>query len=142
MSGRVLGAVGLLGLVAAVAFTVLQPLARSPPPQRGRSPASSGGASVEPGALGGAPTAAPRVVADAGGFTPRVLALPRGGPGDVVFRRTTDDTCATAVVFPALGIERELPLGQDVTVTVPTTAARTWAFQCGMGMYRSRVVVR
>jgi hypothetical protein len=91
-----------------------------------------------------APSAAgaPTVIADERGFSPAALTLTLGGPGVVVFRRTTDDTCATAVVFPELGLERELPLDRSVAVELPTTAARTLTFQCGMGMYRSRVVVR
>lgn len=86
--------------------------------------------------------AAPLVIADERGFTPSSLALRRDGPGRVVFRRTTDDTCATAVVFPALGLERELPLGQDVALELPTGEGRTLTFQCGMGMYRSTVLVQ
>jgi plastocyanin domain-containing protein len=86
-----------------------------------------------------------RVVAGEHGFTPSSLALPRGAPGSktsVVFVRTTDKTCATEVVFPDLDVKRDLPLDTPVTVDVPTDAARTLTFQCGMAMYKGALVVK
>jgi plastocyanin domain-containing protein len=84
------------------------------------------------------------VTASEHGFTPNSLKLAAGGPGShatVSFLRTTDQTCATEVVFPDLGIDQKLPLNQPVKVEVPTDAPKTLAFQCGMGMYKGAVVV-
>lgn len=95
-----------------------------------------------------APVSAPgqlRVVADDHGFSPSSLALPAGPPGSkvaVTFVRTTDDTCATEVVFPDLDLKRDLPLNQIVSVDVPTGAARALTFQCGMGMFKGKLVVK
>lgn len=122
---------------AALGLLALAPLACRPADARPPAPTASASRPGPPATAG-----APRVVADERGFTPGSISLARGGPGTILFRRTSDDTCATAVVFPALGIEQELPLNQDVAVTVPTSEARSLTFQCGMGMYRSRVVVR
>jgi len=86
-----------------------------------------------------------QVLAGEHGFTPSSLSLPKGGPGSkatVTFVRTSDKTCATEVVFPEVGIEKPLPLGQPVAVDVPTDAARTLTFQCGMAMYKGALVVR
>jgi plastocyanin domain-containing protein len=86
-----------------------------------------------------------RVVADEHGFTPGSIAVPKGAPGSkvtVTFVRTTDKTCATEVVFPDLQIEKPLPLNVPVPVEVPGDAARTLAFQCGMGMFKGAVVVK
>jgi plastocyanin domain-containing protein len=91
----------------------------------------------------GTPPAAD-VTAGEHGFVPTSLKLAGGGPGSraaVTFVRTTDKTCATEVVFPDLGIEKKLPLGQVVSVDVPTDAAKTLTFQCGMAMYKGAVVV-
>ncbi len=101
-------------------------------------------------AVESAPAAAPSqaselrvpIVADGRGFSPNQVNVPRGTHTTLLFKRTTNETCATAVVFPALRIERELPLGQEVAVEVPTGERRTLVFQCGMGMYRSRLVVQ
>jgi plastocyanin domain-containing protein len=84
------------------------------------------------------------VTADEHGFHPSSVKLPSGGPGShmgVSFVRTTDRTCATEVVFPDLNLEQKLPLGQVVSVDLPTDDAKTLTFQCGMGMYKGAVVV-
>jgi plastocyanin domain-containing protein len=86
-----------------------------------------------------------RVVADERGFTPASLALAKGIPGSkatVTFVRTSDKTCATEVVFPDLGIRKDLPLDQPVAVDVPTDSPRTRTFQCGMAMYKGMLVVK
>ena len=92
-----------------------------------------------------APQCATCVTVDEKGFTPSSLELAKGALGSkatLTFTRTSDDTCATRVDFPELGTKTELPLGKSVTLEVPTDAARTLTFQCGMGMYKSAVVVR
>jgi plastocyanin domain-containing protein len=84
------------------------------------------------------------VTANEHGFAPPSIKLAAGGPGShasVTFVRTTDKTCATEVVFPDLNIEKKLPLNQVVSVDVPTDAAKTLTFQCGMAMYKGAVVV-
>ena len=86
-----------------------------------------------------------RVTAGEHGFSPPSLTLPKGAAGSlamVTFVRTTDQTCATEVVFPELDIKKVLPLNAPVTVDVPNDAARTLTFQCGMGMYKGALVVR
>ena len=85
------------------------------------------------------------MVADEHGFTPASLSLARGAPGStapVTFLRTTDKTCATEVVFPDLGVKKDLPLNQPVVIDVPTDAGRTLTFQCGMAMYKGALLVK
>jgi plastocyanin domain-containing protein len=85
------------------------------------------------------------VVVGAHGFEPVSLAVPKGAPGSTVpvtFVRMTDETCAKEVVFPDVGIKKELPLKTPVTVDVPADTARTLTFQCGMAMYKGALVVK
>lgn len=82
------------------------------------------------------------VTADANGFSPSSVKVQKGAPLELVFTRTTDETCANKVVFPELGITKELPLNTPVALTVPTGDARTLTFQCGMGMFKSKVVIQ
>jgi len=81
------------------------------------------------------------ITADDKGFTPSSVKFKKGAPATLIFTRTTDDTCATEVVFPALDIKKDLPKGTPVTINVPTDKEQKLTFQCGMGMYKSAVVV-
>jgi Cupredoxin-like domain len=77
----------------------------------------------------------------AAGFNPSQIGVGKGVPLTLEFRRTSNETCATKVVFPELNLERELPINESVAIEIPTEQARTLTFQCGMGMYKSSVVV-
>jgi plastocyanin domain-containing protein len=79
-----------------------------------------------------------RIEATSEGFNPSSVLL--GASRRLVFQRTSDRTCATAVSFPALGIEKELPLGKDVVVDIPAAAPSELTFQCGMAMYKGKIV--
>lgn len=108
-----------------------------------------GGSTSEKGAQSSSPAAdavpaipgeAVRVDVSDQGFQPSTV--PVGTGRRLVFRRTSEATCATAVVFPELGIDKQLPLNTDVVVDLPASAKGDVTFQCGMGMYKSKVVAR
>lgn len=81
------------------------------------------------------------ITADARGFTPSSVAIKQGEPTTLVFYRATDDNCAEKVVFPEINLEKDLPLKQPVLVELPVDKPRTLAFQCGMKMYKGRLVI-
>lgn len=93
------------------------------------------------GAAGPLPPGAIAVTADSKGFTPSSVTVKKGAPASLVFTRTSDDTCATEVVFPDLNVKKDLPKGKPVTIDIPTDKEQKLTFQCGMGMYKSAVVV-
>lgn len=82
------------------------------------------------------------IIASEDGFAPSSVAVKKGSPLTLDFKRTSEKTCATEVVFPELKIEKPLPLGQVVSIDVPTDTNRTLTFQCGMAMYKSKIVVQ
>lgn len=75
------------------------------------------------------------------GFEPTTVAVRAGTPTTVRFLRTSNETCATEVTFPSLGIRKPLPLNEQVEVQF-TSKSGELAFVCGMGMLRGAVVAR
>lgn len=88
-----------------------------------------------------AAAASVRVVVDAQGFQPARVRLPPGERTQITFVRTTDQTCATEVVFPELDIRRPLPLNEPVVVDLPAQASGELSFACGMDMIRGVAVL-
>jgi plastocyanin domain-containing protein len=82
------------------------------------------------------------IMAGANGFQPNTVTVKQGEATTLVFTRTTDETCATEVVFPEINLTKKLPLNEQVAVEVPVDQARTLAFQCGMAMFKSKVVIQ
>lgn len=82
-----------------------------------------------------------QISVDGQGFHPADVRVPAGQPVHLVFTRTTDQTCATAVVFPSLGTRRDLPLRQPTAIDVTAPASGNVPFECGMGMLTGRLVV-
>lgn len=78
---------------------------------------------------------------DGEGFTPSQVTAAKGKPLTLVFTRTTDSTCAKEVVFPDLKIEKPLPKDTPVRIELPVAEARTYTMQCGMAMFKGKVVI-
>lgn len=89
----------------------------------------------------GSSSAAIKVVADERGYTPSTITLKRGGPAVIEFTLTTNETCARDVVIPDLDIEKRLVLNVPVSIEIPVKEARTYGFECGMGMDKGTIVV-
>lgn len=82
-----------------------------------------------------------RVTVTEARFEPQRITLTAGAPARITFTRTSDKTCATAVVFASLNIKRELPLNVPVSIEFTPDQAGEIAFACGMNMLRGMVVV-
>jgi RND family efflux transporter MFP subunit len=82
-----------------------------------------------------------KVVVSEQGYEPEKLTLRAGTPARITFVRTTDKTCGTEVVFPALNIKRALPLNEAVVIDFTPGKSGEIAFACGMDMLRGLVVV-
>lgn len=76
------------------------------------------------------------------GFSPSEVKLTKGEPAMLMFKRTGEKTCATAVEFPELKLKKDLPLNETVSIDIPTDQSRTLTFQCGMGMLKSKIVIQ
>ncbi|MCP4504184.1 MAG: hypothetical protein GY822_30035 [Deltaproteobacteria bacterium] len=81
------------------------------------------------------------VTVDEKGYTPSSIQALAGTPMTVVFKRINDKGCGSEVVFPERKITKNLPLNEDVAITLTLKGKEKLTFTCGMGMYRGSVVV-
>ena len=82
-----------------------------------------------------------RVEVNDRGFSPSSVTVAPDAPVELEFLRTTDETCASSVAFPELGITEPLAMNKPVRIKVPVSQRRTLAFQCGVGDHRSAVII-
>jgi plastocyanin domain-containing protein len=76
------------------------------------------------------------------GFDPAVIAAKAGQPLKLAFFRPNAANCAREVVFPGLGIRKELPPGQTTVVDITPPKSGPLDFECGMKMLKGQVIVR
>ena len=78
------------------------------------------------------------------GFEPANVPVKKGVPTTLVFTRTTDATCAKAVVIPVgdQKITKDLPLNQPVEVAVTFPNAGDVQYACGMDMVHGVLTVQ
>jgi plastocyanin domain-containing protein len=77
------------------------------------------------------------------GYEPDAFELRAGIPARLVFTRTAENTCATHIQIPDLGIEKtEIPLNEPVEITLAPPSSGTYAFVCGMDMLAGTIVVK
>lgn len=75
-----------------------------------------------------------------GGYEVGPGTLKKGQPARLVFVRHDSGECSREVVFPSLGIKKELALGETVIEITPTKAGKL-AFTCGMEMMKGELKV-
>ena len=76
------------------------------------------------------------------GFDPASIAAKAGQPLKLAFFRPNAANCAREVVFPSLGIRKELPPGQTVVVEITPPKSGPLGFECGMKMLKGQLIVR
>ena len=87
------------------------------------------------------PAGAIRVNVTTSGFEPARIEVAKDAPVQLWFTRTGEPNCGRQVVFPALHLTRDLPLGGTVLVELPPQSSGELRFSCGMNMYRGMIVV-
>ena len=76
------------------------------------------------------------------GFEPDRIDVRRAEPLRLVVTRTTDKTCATAIVIKDLGIKRALPLNQPVVIDFTPAKTGELTYSCGMKMIGGVLLVQ
>ena len=83
-----------------------------------------------------------QITADVEGFEPGRIELKAGTPAKLVFKRTSESSCAETISIPEFGIEKTpLPVGEEVAVTFTPEVAGAFTFVCGMDMAEGALVV-
>ena len=82
------------------------------------------------------------IIVENGVYTPSVIETPAGKPLSLRFLRKDPSPCAEKVLFDALGVSADLPVGKPVDLTVQPPAPGEYEFTCQMRMYRGTLVVR
>jgi hypothetical protein len=121
--------IGVIGAVGCVLVWKMAPH-RAPP----------AGANVMQGPH--APPGAVLVNVSMVGFDPAVIPATAGQPLKLAFFRPNAANCAREVIFPDLGIRKELPPGQTVVVDITPAKSGTFGFECGMNMLKGKLIVR
>lgn len=77
-----------------------------------------------------------------GGYKPNRIEVVQGQHVQLRFLRKESSDCTREVVFPALGIKKELPEGKPVVIHLPLLEPGEYEFKCGMGMIKGKLIVR
>jgi len=77
-----------------------------------------------------------------GVYEPSLIDATAGKGISLKFTREDETACAAQLIFPELGIQKELPLGKAVVIRVVPESAGEYGFQCQMGMYRGVLRVK
>lgn len=77
------------------------------------------------------------------GFVPQEVTLDRSKFSKLAFVRIDKENCAGEVVFKELDVRKKLPVGEVVTVDLPSDfQGKTINFACGMDMYQGKIIVQ
>ena len=76
------------------------------------------------------------------GYEPATIELTANTPIKLVFNRTNDSMCLARVLVEHPALDVELPLNQDVVVTLDGLTPGTYQYHCGMNMFHGQLVVK
>lgn len=82
------------------------------------------------------------IVVENGVYTPARIDVAAGVPLTLRFLRKDPSPCAEKVLFDALGVSADLPIGTPVELTIQPPAPGEYEFTCQMRMYRGVVAAR
>jgi plastocyanin domain-containing protein len=126
----------VIGALVCVLVWKIVPLLRTSSSVRGVAPA---GANMTQGPH--APAGSVLVNVTMVGYDPASIEAKAGQPLKLAFFRPNDANCGGEVVFPDLGIRKELPPGQTVVVDITPQKSGPLGFECGMSMLKGQLIV-
>jgi len=88
------------------------------------------------------PEGAFKIVVSREGFTPQEVSYKKGQPLKLAFYRADEINCGSEVIFKDLNIRKNLPVGEVVTIDIPTDKTGEFSFACGMDMLKGKIIVQ
>ncbi len=76
-----------------------------------------------------------------GAYDPDTIVLQAGRPTRLEFYRDETAACSERIVFPDLGISKNLPAFETTAIEFTPRDPGEYPFACGMGMMRGRLIV-
>jgi plastocyanin domain-containing protein len=95
----------------------------------------------KPRAISGMTNKRQIIIVDSGTYQPAHISVPVGRPSIIHFLRKDPSPCASTVIFPAWDISAELPVDEEVAITIQPSSTGVYPFTCQMQMYRGEVHV-
>lgn len=75
------------------------------------------------------------------GYTPSSIELKKGEAVKLVFLREDANNCGDEVIFQKLNITKKLEVGKEVAVDIKPSESGEIAFNCGMNMFKGKIIV-
>ena len=77
-----------------------------------------------------------------GGYSPNVIAIPKGKTTKINFIRKDSNSCLEEVVLGDFHIRKYLPLNQKITVELTPQKSGEFKYSCGMNMFHGKIIVK
>jgi len=77
-----------------------------------------------------------------GGYSPNVIAIPKGKTTKLNFIRKDSNSCLEEVVLGDFKIRKYLPLNQKVTIELTPQKGGEFGYSCGMNMFHGKIIVK
>lgn len=78
----------------------------------------------------------------ANGYEPEVVEFKQGTPAKIVFNRSNNSICLARVQSDEMQFNTELPLNQNVEISINTDQKGEFNYACGMNMFHGKVVIK
>jgi len=77
-----------------------------------------------------------------GGYSPNIIAIPKGKTTKINFIRKDPNSCLEEVVLGDFKIRRYLPLNQKIDIKITPQISGEFVYSCGMNMYHGKIIVK
>lgn len=74
-------------------------------------------------------------------YFPSVIKIAENSPSKIIVFRNEDSSCSNQIVFPQIGVRKDLKPFEETVVELPPLKSGTYQFTCQMGMMSGTLIV-